>query len=48
MSAKFWSRPGSGLRFLDEFQRQITYAGAAAFLVAFWFCFGSLALWVFS
>lgn len=29
----------SGLRFMDEFQRQITFATIAAFLVAFWFGF---------
>lgn len=35
MSAKFWSRTG-GMRFRDEFQRQVELCGVAAFLVAFW------------
>jgi hypothetical protein len=41
-------RAKTGMRFSDEFQRQLTYIGAAVFIVAFWWAFGALALWVFS
>jgi hypothetical protein len=36
------------MRFRDEFQLQITYAAIAAYIVAFWWAFGSIALWVWS
>lgn len=33
----------TGLRFRDEFQRQLAYAGAAAFMVGFWYSVGKVA-----
>jgi hypothetical protein len=36
----------ASMRFVDVYQRQIAYLGAALFLVMFWSAFAAIALWV--